>query len=89
MQFKSKYKPARVLLSADSPQFNTVTIGHWREEGFTVSYLPFSGSQKEYAQSLRAIAEPLGFREEFALVGTLSFPEQLRCSTIAITLMKY
>ena len=75
MQFKSKLKPARVLLSAGSSQFDPVTVGHWREEGFAVSYLPFGGSRKEYAISLRAIAEPLGFGEEFALVGTVSFSE--------------
>ena len=72
MQLKWSLKTPRVLISAASSQFDPVAISHWREEGFTVSYLAFDGSQKQYAASLRAIAEPLGFGEEFALIGMSS-----------------
>ena len=72
MHLKWGLRTARVLLSAESVQFDPVSIKHWREEGFTVSYLAFNGNAKEYAASLRSIAEPLGFGEEFALIGKIS-----------------
>lgn len=68
MQLKWGLKTARVLLSAGSAGFDPVTVGHWEEEGFIVSCLAYSGSRKDYAASLRAIAEPLEFGEEFVLV---------------------
>lgn len=62
-------KTARVLLSAASPQFNPVTIRNWREEGFTISYLPYDGNWKSYAHSLMAIADTMEFGDNIALIG--------------------
>ena len=73
MQLQWGTRTPRVLLSAESHRFDSVTIKHWREEGFAVSYLGFNGNRKEYAASLRATAEPLGFGEEFAVIGTTAF----------------
>ena len=69
MKLKWGLRTAKVLLSAESSELDSITIGHWREEGFAVSYLAFNGDRKKYATHLRAVAEPLGFGEEFALVG--------------------
>ena len=71
MPFSWETKTPRVLLSMNGSVIDPQTISHWREEGYTVSYLPFSGSRKDYAAALHAVAAPFGFGEEFALVGRL------------------
>ena len=69
MKFKWSMNTHRVLLSAASPQFDPVTIRNWREEGFTISYLPHSGNRKTYAQNLMSITDDLEFGDSVALIG--------------------
>lgn len=69
MHFNWHAKTPRVLLSAVSPQFDPTTIRHWKEEGFTVSYLRYGGDVKQYAGQLATVSENLEFGDKFALVG--------------------
>lgn len=63
-------KTPRVLIAADTPQFDSATLHNWEEEGFIVSYLPFTGRKEDYASALCSLPGTLQLGEEFALVGT-------------------
>ena len=63
----------RVVLTAEDPDFDPVTIQHWKDEGFEVSYLPLDTTSaatcKAYIQQLQHLADPLELGEKYALVG--------------------
>ena len=59
----------QLVLTADSPDFDKVTIRHFQEEGFTVSYLPYNGNPKEYDSQLQQLADPLESGVKYAIVG--------------------
>ncbi|KAL8836233.1 MAG: hypothetical protein Q9170_003010 [Blastenia crenularia] len=54
----SSQKPL-VVVTAEDPDFDPITLQHWRDEGFEVSYLPFTASRKAYIQQLHHLADPL------------------------------
>ncbi|KAL9600729.1 MAG: hypothetical protein Q9219_002970 [cf. Caloplaca sp. 3 TL-2023] len=58
----------RVVVTAEDPDFDLVTLQHWRDEGFEVSYLPFNASRKAYIQQLHHLADPLELGEKYAIV---------------------
>ncbi|KAI4170972.1 MAG: hypothetical protein LQ346_008804 [Caloplaca aetnensis] len=49
----------RVVVTAEDPDFDAVTLQHWRDEGFEVSYLAFTATRKAYVQELHHLADPL------------------------------
>ena len=61
----------KLVLTAEDPDFDQVTTANWRAEGFEVSYLPFTGSRKDYVTSVQHLADPLELGEKYAIVGLL------------------
>jgi hypothetical protein len=62
----------RLILSNHSPDFDPITVAHWKEEGFGVAYLPYEGDAKVYRNSLQHLADPLELGDKYAIVGTVS-----------------
>lgn len=62
----------KVVITAEDDDFDHATIQKWGAEGFEVSYLPFTGSQKDYVHSLQHLADPLELGDNFAIVGLLA-----------------
>ncbi|KAL8651723.1 MAG: hypothetical protein Q9210_003089 [Variospora velana] len=58
----------RVVVTAEDPDFDATTLQHWRDEGFEVSYLPFTATRKAYVQQLHHLADPLELGEKYAIV---------------------
>ncbi|KAL8930761.1 MAG: hypothetical protein Q9208_000302 [Pyrenodesmia sp. 3 TL-2023] len=59
----------RVVVTAEDADFDAVTLQHWRDEGFEVSYLPFTATKKAYVEELHHLADPLELGEKYAIVG--------------------
>lgn len=59
----------RLVLTAEDDEFDPLIIQHWKEEGFEVSYLPFTGQRKEYIRELDHLPDPLELGEKYAIVG--------------------
>ena len=62
----------RLVITAERDDFDQISLQNWRAEGFEVSYLPFTGSRKDYVYSLQHLADPLELGENFAIVGLLA-----------------
>ena len=71
MKFNWTTGPPHLVLTAESTDFDPVTIQNWKDEGYSVSYLPFDGSKKEYIHKLQHLADPLQLGETYAIVGLL------------------
>lgn len=69
MQFSWNKGPPRLVLTGDTPDFDPTTIIHWKEEGYAVAYLPYSGDPKEYHRQLQHLADPLELGDKYAIVG--------------------
>lgn len=60
---------ARLCISAETPDFDSVFLREWQDEGFEVVYIPYNGGGKEYEQQLRSVKEGLGVGENYAVLG--------------------
>ncbi len=69
MKFSWSQPPPRLVLTAEDSAFDPVTIQNWKDEGYEVSYLPFTSSRKEYVKALHRLADPLELGEKYAIVG--------------------
>lgn len=70
MHFSWHSLSPRLVLTSKSPDFDPTTISHWREEGFTIAYLPYDGDVKAYRNKLLHLADPLKLGDKYALIGT-------------------
>lgn len=61
----------RLVLTAEDPSFDTVTIQNRKDENYRVSYLPFTGSRRDFEKNLQHLADPLETGEKYAIVGVL------------------
>ena len=61
--------PPRLVLIAESEDFDRNTIKNWKDEGFQIMYMPFSGGKKELITHLHNVSEPLELGETYAIVG--------------------
>ena len=61
----------RLVLTAEDESFDATTIQDWKDEGFQVTYLPFTGPRKQYERDLHCLPEPLELGEKYAIVGWL------------------
>ena len=52
-------------------EFDQITLRHWREEGFDVTYIPMGRGGKTYAEQLKSIPNSLPLGEYFGIVGML------------------
>lgn len=59
----------RLVLTSDDPSSDQITTQHWKDEGFQVTYLPFTGSRKQYERDIHRLPEPLELGEKYAIVG--------------------
>ncbi|KAK0756252.1 hypothetical protein N5P37_011167 [Trichoderma harzianum] len=48
-------RPPKLYLTAESDEFDAVTIAEWQAEGFDVEYLPMGNGGDEYLQKLRGL----------------------------------
>ncbi|KAK3055104.1 hypothetical protein LTS18_011847, partial [Coniosporium uncinatum] len=64
-------KPAHLYITAETDtvqEFDQVTLRHWQEEGFRVTYLPFQQAGQQYRSQLKNLGSDLGLGEYFAVV---------------------
>ena len=59
----------RLVLTADTPDFDPDIVEGWKDEGFQVAYLPYDGNKKDYRDKLQHLADPLELGEKYAIVG--------------------
>lgn len=64
-------KTPYLFLTAETDDFDEVTVQHWRDEGFVVGYVPLGNGGAEYVRRLHAVADQaVGVSEQYAIVGT-------------------
>lgn len=60
----------RVVVTAEDQEFDSTTLQNWEAEGFQVSYLPFTTSNRKiYIEQIQDVAESLELGEKYAIVG--------------------
>lgn len=64
----------RLYITAESDEFDDLTLQAWRDEGFDVQYLPFGAGGKGYVKTLHSLKDNLGVGGTFAIVGTCHAP---------------
>jgi hypothetical protein len=69
MHFSWNSGTPHVVVTADTEDFDPATIQHFKDEGFSVSYLPYNGDSKEYKRQLKLLEDPLELGDRFAIVG--------------------
>lgn len=62
-------KPPRLHVTGDDDEFDPTIFKHLKEEGFDVSYLPYSGGGKAYVDELKHLADNLELGENYAIIG--------------------
>lgn len=66
------HSPPKLYLTAETDDFDELTLAEWRDEGFHVEYLPLGDDGEEYRRKLRALAkkdmEPC---KTFGIIGKL------------------
>lgn len=60
--------PPRLWITADGDSFDEVIFQYWREEGYDVTYLPYSGGGQAYKDALKTLHLDLELGETYALV---------------------
>ena len=66
--------PPRLVLAASAPSstsFSQTIIQSFKDEGYDVTYLPFTGDNKAFRTRLSHLADPLELGEKYAIVGQL------------------
>jgi len=51
--------------------FDQITLQHWREEGFDVTFIPFAKGGETYIDTLKGIGSSLNDGERFGVIGML------------------
>lgn len=62
-------KNARLIITAETPEFDGDFVEAWLKEGFNVVYVPYSEDEKEYARRLTAVKEGLGVGDNYGVIG--------------------
>ena len=58
-----------LVLTAKARHLDPIILTHWKEEGFEVIYLPYTGTREEYGNRLKHLSDPLELGEMYAIVG--------------------
>ncbi|KAL9087221.1 MAG: hypothetical protein Q9165_006715 [Trypethelium subeluteriae] len=63
--------PPKLFVTAETSDFDEITLQKWRDEGFDVEYLPLEndGGQKAYLESLKSLHNGLGVGDYYGIVG--------------------
>ncbi|KAL4787628.1 hypothetical protein BJX76DRAFT_302207 [Aspergillus varians] len=59
---------ARLIITAETPEFDTEFIQSWQNEGFNVVYVPYDDNEKEYTRRLMAVKEGLGVGDNYGII---------------------
>lgn len=64
--------PPRLYFTAESDDFDAMTLAEWRDEGFHVEYVPMGKGGEDYVWKLERLAKKkLGPCETFGIVGEI------------------
>lgn len=58
----------RLVVTSDTDEFDEEILSHFKEEGYHVRYLPYSGNKIAYLRQLDHLADPLELGETYAIV---------------------
>lgn len=58
-----------LVVTSDTDDFDDEILSHFQEEGYQVTYMPYSGKKAEYNSQLEHLADPLELGESYAIVG--------------------
>ncbi|KAI5263014.1 carboxymethylenebutenolidase [Aureobasidium subglaciale] len=61
-------KPPRVHVLSDDIEFNRVFLKHLRQEGFDVTYIPFSGDVKDFKWTVQHFSDDLELGQSYAII---------------------
>ncbi|KAL2832488.1 hypothetical protein BDW59DRAFT_105571 [Aspergillus cavernicola] len=64
----SNSRNARLIITAETPDFDTEFVQAWQKEGFSVIYVPYSEDEKEYARRIMAVKEGLGVGDNYGVI---------------------
>ncbi|KAK2762849.1 hypothetical protein FQN54_001024 [Arachnomyces sp. PD_36] len=70
--FSSNPGLCRLVLTSGTPEIDRLTVQHFQEEGFTVSFLPYNGNPKEYDSQLQQLEDPLEPGDKYAIVDPIN-----------------
>lgn len=61
----------KLYITAESDEFDLLTLGEWRDEGFDVDYIPMGDGGNEYRVKLGSLSRTnLGPCETFGIIGS-------------------
>ena len=67
------HSPPKLYITAESDDFDLVTVNEWRDEGFNVEYIAMGDGGNEYRTKIESLSRAnLGPCETFGIVGMLS-----------------
>lgn len=70
LKYLNVQKTPYVFLTAETDDFDDVTLADWRNEGFVVNYVPLGNGGTEYIRRLHHFADTTcGVSEQYAIVG--------------------
>ncbi|KAL4804018.1 hypothetical protein BDV18DRAFT_143686 [Aspergillus unguis] len=64
----SNSRNARLIITAETPDFDADFIEAWQKEGFSCIYVPYNADEKEYARSLMTVKEGLGVGDNYGII---------------------
>lgn len=67
----SNTKNARLIITAETPDFDADFVEAWQKEGFNCIYVPYNSDEKEYARAIMAVKEGLGVGDNYGIIGEL------------------
>ncbi|KAL4942074.1 hypothetical protein BDV06DRAFT_193061 [Aspergillus oleicola] len=59
---------ARLIITAETPDFDNEFIQAWQKEGFNVVYVPYSQDEKDYARRIMSVKEGLGVGDNYGII---------------------
>lgn len=60
---------SRLVVTSDTDEFDEEILNHFREEGYQIWYLPYTGNKATYNSQLQHLADPLELGESYAIAG--------------------
>jgi hypothetical protein len=79
------HNPPRLYITAESDDFDDLTLQEWQDEGFDVGYVPLKEGGTEYGSTLDGLSRAgLGVGETFAIIGRKSSPDSISFVSMSI-----
>ncbi|KAL2796413.1 hypothetical protein BJX66DRAFT_299612 [Aspergillus keveii] len=64
----SNSRNARLIISAETEDFDSEFVQAWQKEGFSVIYVPYTEDEKEYVRRLMAVKDGLGVGDNYGVI---------------------